>query len=138
LQLTPIAGARLRPFLKIVDANRGWWVRNTAAEPPLKLCVTNTSLRSAMLECKHLTVQYHVDARSLLHVKLQISMWLLHVNNLVPPSHIFLMVVKHLLFKPHTYWVGTGERCLWARSVPHQKLWRGSLCFLAARTSVIV
>jgi hypothetical protein len=48
------------------------------------------------------------------------------------------MIVKHLAVKPHTSWVGTGERCLWARSVPHQKLWRGLLCFLAARTSVII
>ena len=39
-----------------------------------KLCVTNTSLRCAMLECKHLTVEYHIDARSLPHIKLQIFM----------------------------------------------------------------
>lgn len=38
------------------------------------MCVTNTSLRTAMLEGKHLTVEYTLAHDPCLHVKLQISM----------------------------------------------------------------
>lgn len=38
------------------------------------MCVTNTSLRTAMLEGKQLTVEYTLAYDPCLHVKLQISM----------------------------------------------------------------
>jgi hypothetical protein len=66
------------------------------------MCVTNTSMRAAMLECKHLTVECTLAQRSL--PSRQASD--LHVTTArqrpSAASHRFLMIVKRLSIAPHT------------------------------------